>query len=143
MTDLLVQRFNARAQAEGFKIKLINNGVRSGWHLQTCLNIYECHCQDLLHDSGCIFDDLPTHISVDDGIHYFNYLARKYNKPYILRKDGHMYNCIYTDAAIGICAEDQHYECVCIMLRKNPEQFFKIPLHDRYKPTTSKEIKEL
>lgn len=139
MSDILALKFNARALSEGSSIQMVHS--RYGWHLQTCFPVYDCICPDLLNDPGRIFDNTPSNVPMEESIKHFRFLAKKNHRDFIMRDNGHLCNCIYTKGAERLRG-DQQYECACFMLRKNPEQFFKIPLKDRQKILTT-EIKDL
>lgn len=142
MTDLQVLQFNARALTENSKIQFALNKYGGGWHLQTCIPYHDCMCADLLDDPGRIFDYTPTNVPIQESIKYFMTLSRSNGRNYVMRDNGHLHNCIYAPNCKNFRG-DQSYECACDMVRKNPEQFFKIPLQDRFKFPMPSEVQNL
>lgn len=140
MTDLQVLKFNARAQSEGFNNIQFAWSIGLGWHLQTCLTYGPCICTDLLDDPGRIFDHLPSNVFIEKDVKYFMTLAAKHNKYYVMHDNGHLFNCIYAPNGQQFRG-DELYECACYMVRKNPEQFFNIPLQNRFQLPMSSDVK--
>lgn len=145
---ILACKFNARALYQGSKMKIVR--CSKGWKLEMCYYHHiitrsgddlhidtssaHCVCSQLLNDPGCIFDDTPTQVPIDERIVYFSVLAQKNGSNLLMLRNGHLSSCLCS------IFKKLHCRCACSRLRANPEHFFDIPMQDRYKPPTLSEV---
>lgn len=131
---LLAHKFNLRARNAGLKVRMVY--YRSGWHMKSCVRCSHCICTDLLYDSGRVFNDSPSEIQEYQKLKYFVFLSSGIDRyKFNMNDNGHFHYCKKLWKS--------RLECPCELAIKNPEQFFKIPLHERYKPPSKFEIQEL